>query len=149
VTPAPRRALGVDFGSHRIGLAATDSSGVLASPYATVERARDPAADHEAIVAAAIEIGADRIVVGLPRSLSGKLGPAARAVLAEVEALRTRARIEHIEVETYDERFTTMIAQQGLREANLRRNARQRAQRERVDAAAACVILQSWLETQG
>jgi len=147
VTPAPRRALGVDFGSHRIGLAATDPSGVLASPYATIERAPAPSADYEAIVGAAIEIGVDRIVVGLPRSLSGKLGPAARAVLAEVETLRARAHAEHIEVETYDERFTTMIAQQGLREANLRRNARQRAQRERVDAAAACVILQSWLET--
>jgi putative Holliday junction resolvase len=149
VTPAPRRALGVDFGSRRIGLAATDPSGVLASPYATIERGPDPSADYEAIVAAAIEIGADRIVVGLPKSLSGKLGAAARAVLAEVEALGARARTEQIQVETYDERFTTMIAQQGLREANLRRSARRRAQRERVDAAAACVILQSWLETQG
>jgi putative Holliday junction resolvase len=148
VTPARRRVLGVDLGARRIGLAATDPSGVLASPYATLERAGDAADDHQAIVAAANEIGADRIVVGLPRSLSGAQGPAARGVLSEVDELRELARPLGIEVETYDERFTTMIAQQGLREANVRRGARRRAQRERIDAAAASVILQSWVDAR-
>jgi putative Holliday junction resolvase len=148
VTPAARRVVGVDLGSRRIGLAATDPSGVLASPYATLERSGDLAADHRAILAAATELAADRIVVGLPRSLSGQLGPAAQSVLTEVEALQELARPQGIDVETYDERFTTMIAQQGLREAKVRRSARRRAQREQIDAAAASVILQSWLEAQ-
>jgi putative pre-16S rRNA nuclease len=148
VTAVRRRVLGVDLGARRIGLAATDPGWILASPHATIERADDPAVDHRAIVGAATELGADRIVVGLPRSLSGAEGPAARAVLAEVSAIGDLARPLGIEVETYDERFTTMIAQQGLRAANVRRGARRRAQREQVDAAAAAVILQSWLDAQ-
>jgi putative Holliday junction resolvase len=146
VTRAPVRALGVDLGARRIGLAVSDPSGVLATPHATLERAGNSRDDHLAIVAAARECGATVIVVGLPRSLSGEIGAAARAVLDEVEALRELARPDAIEVDTYDERFTTMIAQQGLREAHVRRGKRRRAQREQVDAAAACVILQSWLE---
>lgn len=146
MTAGPGRVLGVDLGSRRIGLAATDPSGVLASPYATLARAGDVADDHRAIVAAAREVGADRIVVGLPRSLSGALGAAARSALAEIEALTELARAQAIEVDTYDERFTTMIAKLALRDANPRRNKRRRAQREQVDAAAAAVILQSWVD---
>jgi putative pre-16S rRNA nuclease len=148
VTPGSGRVLGVDLGSRRIGLAATDRSGTLASPYATLVRSGEVAADHRAIVAAAREVGADRIVVGLPRSLSGALGPAARAALEEIEALTAAARAEAIEVDTYDERFTTMMAQHALRDANPRRKKRQRAQREQVDAAAAAVILQSWVDAR-
>jgi putative pre-16S rRNA nuclease len=148
VTARARRVLGVDLGSRRIGLAATDPSGVLASPHSTLARAGDPADDHRAIVAAARELDADRIVVGLPRSLSGALGPSARAVLVEVDALADLARADGIAVVTYDERFTTMIAQQGIRESRVRAGARRRAQREQVDAVAASVILQSWLDAQ-
>ncbi len=140
------RVLGVDLGSRRIGLAATDASGTLASPYGTLERSDAVADDHRAVVAAAVEVGARRIVVGLPRSLSGDLGPAARSALAEIEGLIEIARAAAIEVDTYDERFTTMIAQHALRDANPRRNKRRRAQREQVDAAAAAVILQSWVD---
>jgi len=143
------RTLGVDLGARRIGLAVTDPSGVLASPYATLTRSGDQSDDHRAIVDAAREVGALRIVVGLPRSLSGDLGPAARSVLDEVEALRLLARADGVEVSTYDERFTTMIAQHAIRDAHPRRNRRRRAQREQIDAAAATVILQSWLEAGG
>ena len=143
------RVLGVDLGSRRIGLAVSDPSGVLASPHATLARGSDAAADHLAIVSVAREVGAERIVVGLPRSLSGELGPAARAALAEIDELRVVARADGLELDTYDERFTTMIAQRNLRDANPRRTRRRRAQREQVDAAAAAVILQSWLEARG
>jgi RNase H-fold protein (predicted Holliday junction resolvase) len=87
-------------------------------------------------------------VVGLARSLSGDLGPAARGVLAEIEALQARARPEGVEVDTYDERFTTMIAQRNLRDATPRRTRRRRAQRDDIDASAAAVILQSWLDAR-
>ncbi len=69
-----------------------------------------------------------------------------RSVLDEVSALTEVARAVGIEVDTYDERFSTMIAQRNLRDATPRRTKRQRAQRERIDASAAAVILQSWLE---
>jgi len=140
------RVLGVDLGERRIGLALTDPSRVLASPHATLERAAARDVDHRAIVAAATEAGATCIVIGLPRSLSGDLGPAARSVLDDVAAITEIARAVGIDVDTYDERFSTMIAQRNLRDATPRRNKRQRAQRERIDASAAAVILQSWLE---
>lgn len=136
------RVLGVDLGSRRIGLAASDPSGVLASPLRVLARAGDVAVDHAAIVAAAHEVGADRIVVGLPLSLDGGRGPAALAVLDEVDALRAVARPAGVEVDTYDERFSTVTAEQGLREAGATRSKR----RSTIDAAAATVILQSWLE---
>ena len=142
------RVLGVDLGERRIGLAVTDPSGVLASPHATLDRAAEPPDDHRAIVDVAVELGATRIVIGLPRSLSGELGPAARSVLDEVAAITDLARRVGVEVDTYDERFTTMIAQRNLRAATPRRSKRRRAQRESIDASAAAVILQSWLDAQ-
>ena len=142
------RVLGVDLGSRRIGLAASDPSGVLASPHSTLERAASVADDHHAIVDTAKDIGAQCIVVGLPRSLDGGMGPAARSAVDEIEALRVLARAEDIEVDTYDERFTTMIAQRNLRDANPRRGKRRAAQRDDIDASAAAVILQSWIDAR-
>jgi putative Holliday junction resolvase len=133
--------LGVDLGSRRIGLAVSDPDGRLATPLAVIERSGDGAADRQTILAHAREAGASRIVVGLPLSLSGDVGPAAGAVLEEVEALRSEAS-PTIRVETYDERFTTVIAERGVRAARTRRGTRRQA----VDAAAAAVMLQSYLE---
>ena len=134
--------LGVDLGSRRIGLAISDTTGTLATPLTVLQRASRPALDHEAIVAAACEEDAQRIVVGLPRSLSGRDGPAARSVRAEVAELRALAG-EDLPVELHDERFTTVTATRKLREAG------QRRLRESVDAAAAAVILQSYLDGPG
>jgi putative holliday junction resolvase len=142
------RALGVDLGAQRIGLAISDPAGILATPHDTIRRVGDPEAERRAIVAAAQEAEAVVIVVGLPRALSGKLGAAAKAALAETEALRELTRDLGIEVDTYDERFTTMIAHQGLQQAHPRKQRRQKAKREQVDAAAATVLLQSWLDSR-
>jgi len=137
------RVLGVDLGSRRIGLAVSDADGRVATPHAVVDRSGDPAVDHRAILAHAREAGASRIVVGLPLSLSGGVGPAARAVLGEVDALRALAGGE-VTVETHDERLTTVIAERGMREARVPRRARRRT----VDPAAAAVMLQSYLESR-
>ena len=142
---ASGRAVGVDLGSRRIGLALSDPSGVVATPHAVLVRAPDPGDDHRAIVALAREVGAPTIVVGLPLSLSGAVGPAARAVLAEVDALRAEAAAAGIEVVVHDERLTTGTAEGALREARMRRDARRRV----VDKVAAAVMLQSWLEAGG
>ena len=136
------RALGVDLGSVRIGLAVSDPSGVLASPLGTIERSADRPLDHQAIVDAAVEVSATTIVVGLPLSLDGSHGPAARGALEEMAAIAELARPIGIEVETYDERFSTVTAEQAMVAARVRRKQR----RSRVDAAAATVFLQSWLE---
>jgi putative holliday junction resolvase len=135
------RVLGVDLGSRRIGLAVSDPAGRVATPLAVVERTGDRTTDHRTILAHAREAGASRVVVGLPLSLSGDVGPAARAVLEEVESLRAEAS-GAIAVDTHDERLTTVTAERGLRAAGARRRARRRA----VDPAAAAVMLQSYLE---
>jgi putative Holliday junction resolvase len=136
------RVLGVDLGSRRIGLALSDPAGRVATPHGMIERSGDPAVDRRKILAQAREADASRVVVGLPLSLSGDTGPAARAVLEEVDALRALAG-EEVTVETHDERLTTVIAEQGMREARVPRRARRRT----VDSAAATVMLQSYLET--
>jgi putative Holliday junction resolvase len=137
------RVLGVDLGTRRIGLALSDPSGTLASPLSVLARSGDRARDHRAIVAAAREHEADRIVVGLPRSLSGKAGPAEQSARAEIEELRAAAP-DDIIVEGYDERFTTVIAQRSLVESGMRRDARKQV----VDKVAAAVMLQSYLEAR-
>jgi putative Holliday junction resolvase len=140
VTRTPGRVLGVDLGSRRIGLALSDPGRQIASPFAVLERAKQRVDDHRAIVAAAREHDAVAIVVGLPISLSGDLGPAARATIEEVEALQEVAGPD-LPVETYDERLTTVSAERSLNEARMTRDARRRV----VDKVAAAVMLQSWL----
>jgi putative Holliday junction resolvase len=137
------RVLGVDLGSRRIGLALSDPEGRVATPHTVIERSDDPADDHRAILTHAREAGASRVVVGLPLSLSGDVGPAARAVLGEVDTLRALAGGE-VTVETHDERLTTVIAERGMRAAGAGRAARRR----NVDASAAAVMLQSYLEAR-
>lgn len=130
--------LGVDLGERRIGLALSDALGILASPLATLERTGERAADHRAIVAAAQEAGAERIVIGLPLTLAGQEGPAARAVREEIEAIGALG----LPVEAHDERLTTVSAERMLAIGGVRGPA----SRRRVDQAAAAVILQSWLD---
>ena len=134
------RVLGVDLGSRRIGLALSDPLGVMASPLTVIERRGDAAADHRAIVDAARDAAAERIVVGLPISMSGRPGPAARAASAEVAALQAAAG--DLPVETYDERLTTVSAERALAAGGVRGQARRRV----VDKVAAAVMLQAWLD---
>ena len=136
----PGRVLGVDLGERRIGLALSDPLGLIASPLAVLERSGDPAADQRAIVAAARDAGAERIVVGLPRSLGGGAGPAARAVREEIEAIAALG----LPVEAHDERLTTVTAERVLAARGVRGPAR----RTQVDKVAAAVILQSWLDSR-
>ena len=137
------RILGVDLGSRRIGLALSDPSGTLASPLSVHARSGDHRQDHKKILAEARENEADRIVVGLPRSLSGKVGPAEQATLVEIEELKAAAP-EDITIDSYDERFTTVIAQRSLVESGMKRGARKQV----VDKVAAAVMLQSYLEAK-
>jgi putative holliday junction resolvase len=140
IATAATRALGVDLGERRIGLALSDPSRTVASPHEVLRRSGDPVADRRAIVETARAQGANVIVVGLPLSLSGGTGPAARAALEEVEALRAIAG--DIEVTVHDERLTTVTAERALIAGRVRREARRRV----VDKVAAAVMLQSWLE---
>lgn len=135
------RVLGIDLGSRRIGVAVSDPGEVLASPVAVLARSGDRATDHRAIAGLVAEWDAARVVVGLPLSLDGSMGPAATAAAEEAEAL---AEVVGVPVEVADERLTTVTADRALRQAAPRRGAR--ARRQVVDAAAAAVLLQTWLD---
>lgn len=137
-----RRALGLDLGSKRIGVAVTDRSGTIASPLLVLQRSSHRVGDHRRIAALVQEEEADVVVVGLPLNMNGTAGPAAQAAVAEAEALAT---VVGVPVETYDERRTTTTAQAALREFNVRGPAR----RQVVDKVAAAVMLQGWLDAGG
>ena len=136
------RAVGVDLGSARVGVAVSDRGGVLASPHSVIQRGRSHADDHRALAAIVGEVGAEVVVVGLPLSLDGSAGRAAKLVEAEVEELRA---VLDVPVEVYDERFTTVTAERSLGERGVRGQARRKV----VDQAAAAVLLQAWLDGPG
>jgi putative Holliday junction resolvase len=143
VTTEGGRVLALDLGTKRIGVAVSDSARTMAAPRPAVQR-HDPDADRAAVVALVGETGARAVVVGLPRSLDGRMGPAARAALDEVRALTDALAGTGVTVETLDERFTTVEATARLADAG-KRGAEARAA---VDSAAAAVLLQAWLEAR-
>jgi putative Holliday junction resolvase len=139
------RALGIDLGSRRIGIAVTDSAGTLAVPRTTLERSGDPDADRRKLVDLILEESAVTVVVGLPLSLDGSSGPAASAARQEADALRALLDDCDVEVELFDERLTTVSAHQALSAGGMRGRDR----RGLVDQAAAAIMLSAWLESVG
>jgi putative Holliday junction resolvase len=133
------RVLGIDVGSVRVGLAVSDETCTLASPLATVPN--DPRTIWTRIAREMEDREVERVVIGLPRRLDGSEGDAAdsaRRFAAELQ--RHVATV----VEFWDERFTTTIAERSLIESGVRRRRR----REVIDAVAAAVLLQSWLDAR-
>jgi putative Holliday junction resolvase len=160
---AGTRVIGIDLGERRIGVSVSDSQRVLATPHSVIARSGDLDADHGAIAAVVSEFGAGLVVVGLPLSLTGDRGPAAAAAVAEASRLGTSLGVP---VVLHDERLTTVEAERRRRlpaepvrsrdgerarsQARPLRRSRpgvtSRARREGIDAVAATVLLQSWLE---
>lgn len=133
------RALGIDLGERRIGVAVSDAEGRVATPITVIERSGSRNRDHQRISELVAEYEAGVVVVGLPLSLDGSTGPAAQAAEQEIGELEAALAVP---VLTHDERFTTAIAERALAESGLSGKAR----RQRVDMVAASVILQSWLD---
>ncbi len=131
--------VGIDPGDARIGVASSDPSGFLATPVETVRRG---SGDVRRIAAIVAESEAIEVVVGLPRSLSGREGPSAAKV--RQFAARLARRVAPLPVRLCDERLTTVSAESMLREQG-RRGAKRRAV---VDQAAAVLILQTALDTE-
>ncbi len=134
--------LALDVGAARIGVAASDESELLASPRAVIRRRSDAAA-IEAILRAVAEAGAGQVVVGLPVSFDGQLHAQAQAVRRFAEKLR--ARLGTRPLVYADETLSTVRAEERLRASGV---SRAEKIRERIDAAAAAVILQEYLDTR-
>ena len=126
------RVLALDYGAARTGVAISDASGTLARPLDVVERAgRDAGLERISALVASHE--AERVIVGLPLTLRGERGAQARETERFVERLRARLGVP---VETFDERFTTTLAQRTGSSAP-------------EDALAAAHLLQGWLDRAG
>jgi putative Holliday junction resolvase len=123
------KVLALDFGSARTGVAVSDPTGTLARPVGVVERAATDAGLDRLVELIRAE-AAERVVVGMPLTLRGERGEQAQETDAFVEALRLRVGVP---VETFDERFTTDLAEQTQSDSPL-------------DARAAAHLLSSYLE---
>jgi putative Holliday junction resolvase len=136
---APKVAA-IDLGKARAGLAVTDELGAMAHarPFLVATSRKALLA---ALAALAREEGIQRFLVGLPLEMTGEKGPAARRAIAFAEELCDATGLE---VELCDERLTTVEASRRLRDAG----APARAQKGRIDGAAAALILQAWLDAR-
>ena len=130
------RVMALDVGGKRIGVAVSDETGLIATPVRYVTRGHRDRAELRRI---AIEFEICRLVVGLPTGLSGREGPQAADVRAYANPLATALGLP---LEYWDERLTTAIAERSLIASGARRDQR----RKQVDAVAAAVILQGYLD---
>jgi putative holliday junction resolvase len=137
------RVLGVDLGEVRVGLALSDPTGVVANAFDTldVRRAPDAGAVARAIVEAAREYDVTTVVIGLPRALSGREGRPAQHAR---EVARLVEELAGMDVELWDERFTTVEAERALIDGGTRRRER----RTVVDRVAATLLLQTYLDAR-
>lgn len=134
------RVMALDVGERRIGVAVSDELGWLARTVTVIEQ-RDLEVDLDDIQALVAELGAELLVVGYPRSMSGEIGEQAQRMEEFVEQLQP---VVGVPIVLWDERLTTFTATQILREQGVDA----RAQKKRIDAVAAAVILQDYLDAQ-
>ena len=132
------RILGLDVGSHTIGVAVSDELGVTAQGLKTIRR-KSMEEDLKEIASIISQFGVTKMVVGLPKSLDGSLGKQAELVFQWIKALRKKIRLP---VVTWDERLSTVGATKILLEADLSRKKRKTV----IDKLAAVLILQGYLD---
>lgn len=134
--------LAVDVGTVRVGVAISDPDGILATPLGTFARDVKGASDLERLATVVAQHSVVEVVVGLPRSLSGREGAAATAARQYADALASRIR--PVPVRLHDERFSSVSAQRVLTE----RGVSTRQSRAIIDQVAAVTILQSYLDAR-
>ena len=135
------KVLALDVGDRRTGVALSDAVGMIAIPLTTIQAGDE---DELATVAMALieEHGAGEVVVGMPLTLAGEMGSQAKRTGHFVRHLRSQIDVP---IKTVDERLSTVEATRRMREAGGRR----KRPREGIDAAAAAVVLQAYLDSGG
>ena len=137
------RVLAIDYGERRLGIALSDPTGSIAQPLPTLLRRAGKRPPIQTILALCAEHGVHTLVVGLPLTMAGEDSAWTREVREFAAKLSDRSGLS---VQLVDERFSSVAATRALRSIGLRRRARQ--QRERVNASAATLILQAYLDKQ-
>jgi len=132
------RALGIDFGIKRVGLAVSDRTGTLVSPLKTIERTTRDALFDE-LVGIIQDEGVEAVIVGLPLALNGEDTLTTRQARNFAASLERRTEVP---VHMMDERLTSAEAEMELNDAGLRGKKKKMA----LDSQAAVIILRSWLE---
>lgn len=130
--------MGLDVGSHTIGVAITDELRITAQGLKTIRR-KSKEEDFEEIIRIIDQFKIGKIVVGLPKNMNGTLGKQAEMVLQWIKAIREKVDLPIV---TWDERFSTVEASRVLLEADLSRRKRKKA----IDKLAAVIILQGYIE---
>ncbi len=132
------RMLGLDIGERRIGIAVSDEMGTIASPVGMIQRAGDVASELRALIQ---QFNAVRLIAGLPVGLNGREGPQAALVREFTDAL---AEEMGVPLDYWDERLSSTVAERSLIAGGTRRHKR----KHKIDAVAAAVILQGYLDNQ-
>ena len=134
------RVLAIDHGTKRMGIALSDETATIAQPleFIPAEPFNDFLARLKQLI---VEKQVDQILVGMPRNMDGSYGPAALKVQEFVAVLKETIAVP---IKTWDERLTSAQANRMLIQADVRRDKR----KQRVDAAAAAILLQSYLDSR-
>ena len=141
MSPSPRRVLAVDYGTRRVGLALSDASGTLATPLTTLTRRAGRRPPIARIVEIAADRGAARLVVGLPLDDRGRETSWTAEVRDFGERLGNRSGLP---VHFVDESYSSVEAEARIRSIGLTRKRKE--DKGRIDAGAAAIILQDWLD---
>jgi putative Holliday junction resolvase len=135
------RILAVDYGERRIGIAMSDPSATIAQPLPTLIRRAGKRPPVSKILEIITNNEVEAVVVGLPLALSGEDTDWTRTVREFAQTLQTRSGVP---VDLFDERMTSVQAERSVRELGLKKS--QREQKERIDSAAAMILLQMYLD---
>lgn len=134
-----KRALGIDLGEARVGVAVSDDLGMLAHPLETIQVKAGRVVPRILELVQEKDIGT--LIVGMPRNMDGSFGPAAQKAREFIEDLKSRTTCRIL---PWDERLTTVSAQRSLHEAG----KKAKEHRAMIDQVAAQILLQSWLDSQ-
>ena len=138
------RILGIDYGERRVGLALSDPTATIASPLPTMKRRKGKRPPVAPVARLADEHGVSEIVIGLPLTLEGDDSAWTAEVREYGDSLGERTGLP---VAFQDERMTSVRAERAVRSLGLSKEKRE--EKERVDAAAAVLILQAYLDSRG
>ena len=136
------RIMAIDWGERRIGVALSDETRTIASPHTVIKRGGSLDRDLNQIADIVTDNEVDIVIFGLPMRLDGSMGPAAEGVLEVVEKLRVKTRAQ---VDTWDERLSTVAAERALIGGDVSRKKRKNL----IDQVAAALFLQAYLDSRG